>query len=289
MSQTAEDWESVYEATALCQEYNIETYPIYDDAYYGAPALEPIVEEMSYMAENTGGEVFHYENARQIAAALTRVLSQKRVDYYLEYTTTNPSRDGTRREVTVETTYRYAEGSAEGEYRAPQDTYCNLAAVSLAGDKDAVNAGQDLALTGTVANIGGVPAEEIPVGFYLGDPAEGGLLLEMQTIALLAPDETVRLESTWYALPGEHRLYLVVDPGDTIVETDKTNNVAVLTVPVAGNRLPDLLVLPEEICFDSPGPACGQKVEVTARVRNLGDPAGEFSVAFYRGSESGVN
>lgn len=288
MSQTAEDWESVYEATALCQEYNIETYPIYDDAYYGAPALEPIVEEMSYMAENTGGEVFHYENARQIAAALTRVLSQKRVDYYLEYTTTNPSRDGTRREVTVEATYRYAEGSAEGEYRAPQDTYCNLAAVSLAGDKDAVNAGQDLALTGTVANIGGVPAEEIPVGFYLGDPAEGGLLLEMQTIALLAPDETVRLESTWYALPGEHRLYLVVDPGDTIVETDKTNNVAVLTVPVAGNRLPDLLVLPEEICFDSPGPACGQKVEVTARVRNLGDPAGEFSVAFYRGDpESG--
>jgi hypothetical protein len=79
----------------------------------------------------------------------------------------------------------------------------------------------------TVFNDGSVPASNVLVRFYAGDPSQGGTLLHEQTIAgPIAPGQNVPLTVTIPALPEGRviRIFGVVDPDNTITECNEANN-----------------------------------------------------------------
>jgi subtilase family serine protease len=276
--QTQEDLDSIAEATQLCKDNNVEAYP-----FHGfSDTAETVKNQMRTLAQGTGGEMFFFQDAIQVVNYLSRVLSQKRVHYTIEYKTSNQSKDGTLRTVTIDASYRQATGTDEGQYRAPQDTFCDLAFAGF--DSEFIHSEkQSVNLNLIVQNNGGIPAENGQVEVYLGNPADGGILLSSENIDLLAPNEVVTLEIPWITIPGTHQFYAVVDPRNEIVELNEGNNLAILEVRVPGNQLPDLLVLDEEIVLSNDTPSYGQKIEIRAKVHNLGSDSGVFEVGFYQG------
>ncbi|MBC8252768.1 MAG: DUF1565 domain-containing protein, partial [Ardenticatenia bacterium] len=79
-----------------------------------------------------------------------------------------------------------------------------------------------------VHNDGEIPAENVAVQFYLGDPEQGGTQLgETQIIARIEPGEGQTVNVAWQpATPGTYTIYVWVDPAGTIIEADESNNLA---------------------------------------------------------------
>ena len=96
--------------------------------------------------------------------------------------------------------------------------------LSVAGDQQFP--GSTVILRATVRNIGDTPLRDLPVAFYLGDPAAGGLEIGRQTITgwLNGGDSTtVSLNWTVSASLPAH-LYAVADPDRRSADSDMSNN-----------------------------------------------------------------
>ncbi|MCL6614175.1 MAG: hypothetical protein K6U03_06120, partial [Firmicutes bacterium] len=282
VGQDANDLASIAEATELCRANNVEAYPFYGFSDTG----QSVKDEMQTLAQGTGGEMFFFQDANQVVNYLLRVLSQKKVHYYLEYETKNISRDGTLRTVAIEASYRQAVGSGQGRYRAPQDSFGDLVITRF--EADPVSAEDEVCmLRALVGNAGGVRVENAEVAFFLGDPRAGGILLEAKVLPALEPNATITLAVPWRSRAGEHRFYLVLDRRNEITETNEENNEAYVDLSVPGPGKPDLLVLGSEISFTQENPSCGQRIGIVARIRNIGLPSGPAEVGFYLGDPAG--
>lgn len=275
--QTPSSLESIRETVQVCKANRVETYPFY--GYFLNPQVK---DEMQLLALGTGGEAFFFEDGSQVVSYLLRVLSFKKTDYTIEYDSSNPSKDGTTRLVTLEASYRLTKGSAQGQYRAPQDQFSDLVAAAITTDP-VVTENQELTVRATVRNEGGIRVENVRVDFYFGDPQHGGILIDSQTIPSLLPNQIVDVTSEWTSRPGTHRLYVVVDPANAVTELNENNNTANVELHVPGEPKPDLSVSSSEVTFGRFSPSCGERVPITARVRNTGSACGSFQVAFYQG------
>lgn len=79
----------------------------------------------------------------------------------------------------------------------------------------------------TVINTGNTAQQNIPVSFYVGDPQDGGALIETAVISsklLPGDEETVSVEWTVPETSATIALYAVVDPEGTIEEDVPANN-----------------------------------------------------------------
>jgi len=76
----------------------------------------------------------------------------------------------------------------------------------------------------TVKNLGAAGATAVVVTLYDGDPATGGILIEGQTILNIAAGGTGTASLRLYTPPKTGYLYFVVDPDNSINESDETNN-----------------------------------------------------------------
>jgi len=81
-------------------------------------------------------------------------------------------------------------------------------------------------VTATIRNNGPGNAENVQIQLFDGDPDEGGVPVSLpQKIALIpAGGGTGETMFRWSASPGTHRLYVVVDPANTVPELDEGNN-----------------------------------------------------------------
>jgi hypothetical protein len=89
--------------------------------------------------------------------------------------------------------------------------------------------GQSMVISATVRNSGDLALDGVAVGFYDGDPVQGGALIGTATWpGPLAAGFTATL-TTIYTVPttgGAHVLYAVADPANAIAEADETDNTA---------------------------------------------------------------
>jgi subtilase family serine protease len=138
--------------------------------------------------------------------------------------------------------------------------------------------GETDTLAAYVKNIGDF---EIDAGglvrFYQGHPDSAGsiALVPDAVLPAMAPDDSVQVKAPWPVAAGTHRLYAVVDPGETIDEQDDNNNLAYLKVSI----VPDLAV--DSVRVSDPNPEPGDEVTLRAYVRNVGaSPAQDYSVRF---------
>ncbi|MFB0560869.1 MAG: NosD domain-containing protein [Candidatus Lokiarchaeia archaeon] len=75
-----------------------------------------------------------------------------------------------------------------------------------------------------VENIGEAGATGVVVGLYDGDPATGGAMLDGETILHIPAGGTANFSLILYETPKSGFLYIVVDPGNMIMESNETNN-----------------------------------------------------------------
>jgi len=144
--------------------------------------------------------------------------------------------------------------------------------------------GSALRISALVRNTGAIPAADVEVAFYDGDPDSGGALLSIQTLASLDPGASVPVEHTvdFVAGAADRLVFFVVDPQKQIAEIDENDNRAFESLVVLG--LPDLAVSPGALSLVPRFPRPGDAVTLTVQVTNLGEqPAANVLVRVHEG------
>lgn len=139
--------------------------------------------------------------------------------------------------------------------------------------------GRELNVRSTLANLGQSRAEDFAAGLFLGDPRSGGALLDAQTGLSLEPGQTLTLDFTVPDFPGrgDISLFVMVDTGLEIAETNETNNLGV--IDTIARAKPDLGSGAQEVTVDPPTPVPGLSAQVRARLSNRGEQASEPALA----------
>jgi hypothetical protein len=107
--------------------------------------------------------------------------------------------------------------------------------------------GEELTITVSVSNKGAIPVENLEVSFHDGDPESGGVPIGgIEMLPSLPSGELEELSITWKATgAGMHRIYVVVDPANSIHESDETNNTIYGEIKVGGESTPAIPALTE--------------------------------------------
>ena len=71
----------------------------------------------------------------------------------------------------------------------------------------------------TILLLGNISAENVKVALFID-----GELVEQQLVKSITPGSTLPVFFTWLTTRGDHKLRVEVDPDNTIMETDETNN-----------------------------------------------------------------
>lgn len=88
-------------------------------------------------------------------------------------------------------------------------------------------------ITARIRNLGEDDVSNVNVKFYDGDPNGDGIQIGSDIdILKIASYSWKDVNVTWTSSGGRHKIFVVVDQGDTIEETDETNNVAIVSVNV---------------------------------------------------------
>lgn len=277
---SAEDTEAVNEMIKAAQSTKPQAifYP-----FWGVEVQDSniIATDMKRAAKATGGEAFPFKNATQVVQAIVRGVQRSISDYQITYTTHNTAKDGTLRKVKTETTYNVSKGTAEGEYTAPLDNMADLLFVKgITTTPDPLVPGQTGQLTVHVRNNGGVPAQNILVRFTIN----GGLVIGERTITSLNPAQTVVVSVPWRALPAGGKIVVLLDPNNTVKESNESNNRVEEDLKLPGTRGTDLAVTSYGLSITPIPAAKGQKVKLAAQVYNLGqNDVKQVLVSFFRG------
>jgi len=145
-----------------------------------------------------------------------------------------------------------------------------------------------VAVTAQVANYGNITTTApIEVSFWEGDPHARGTLLGSATTTSTVPPRyrgTRPAQIAWQTVAtGTHRLFVEVDPGETMAESKEDNNLAFYEL----SFYPDWTVAEVESVPRTPPISQGEVMTLTlqARIGNKGTAAAEgVGVQFFEGS-----
>ena len=107
--------------------------------------------------------------------------------------------------------------------------------------------GNNLSIKVMVHNSG-VKAENVSVGFYEGDPANGGVIINSKQISVINKGGQQEVSLSYHTVSkiGEHNIYVTVDPYNSIPEIREDNNQSEITFKIEGSEPPNIAkILPE--------------------------------------------
>ena len=155
--------------------------------------------------------------------------------------------------------------------------------------------GKTVTFKTNIYNMGESTARNITITAYDGDPENNKKLTSFrstrsETIAEIAPGEIKEVDLLWdpeaYEGVGVHEIHFVIDPFNRIEELSEENNKSTYTLTL--HDLPDLYVNPwydHRIKINTANnriPVWSEPIQLSARVRNLGDSAAEYvRMTFY--------
>ena len=141
----------------------------------------------------------------------------------------------------------------------------SLSANALTATGTTFLAGDTITLNATVVNSGNLAVQNAQVGFYDGDPKNGGALIQTVTLAgwlVASGSQTASITWTIPSPVAAHTVYAVVNPANQVTESDKTNN----TQSLALNGVNF------ELTYLSGSAAKDGSVHVVVQVKNIGAP-----------------
>jgi len=130
----------------------------------------------------------------------------------------------------------------------------------------------------TILNVGELEANNIVVEFL-----DNGAEFDSLYIPSIPSGSSETVSVSWIATPiGWHSITVVIDPDNTIDESNEHNNVAIRDVYVYPLMFPsDLYIHSEDIVFSNTHPDPGEEVTIYATVHNEGpEPAQNIPVVF---------
>ncbi|HIE30282.1 TPA: T9SS type A sorting domain-containing protein, partial [Candidatus Poribacteria bacterium] len=133
----------------------------------------------------------------------------------------------------------------------------------------------------TVHNLGGVGAENVNVAFYQGDPLADAPLIDSETIPAITAGSSETASISWTAPAGTSDIYVRVDEAKEIDERDEANNTAFNSITII--LKPDLSLTAEDISLDAEFPLAGKPTIITANVHNENNSVVGVLVSFYDG------
>jgi len=138
--------------------------------------------------------------------------------------------------------------------------------------------GDTITIYAEIHNIGEEDAYNVTVCFY-----DEGEMLNCTTVPVVNASGMETIEMFWNAAPvGWHRIKVVVDGNNTILESDENNNVATRYIYVSPEDAADLCIHSEDIVFSNTNPAPGENVTFYAIIHNIGEAeAQNVTVRFY--------
>ncbi|WP_426212029.1 CARDB domain-containing protein [Massilia sp. TWP1-3-3] len=130
--------------------------------------------------------------------------------------------------------------------------------------------GAAVTLTQVVRNSGTAAAANVEVAFYDGDPAAGKLIGALQSIASIAPGQSVPVTTTWTRYPDahDHLVFFVADPAAKLSDISRDDNEAFIVV--SANSLPDLAIAGGDLLVTPELPRPGDALTISATLANLG-------------------
>jgi subtilase family serine protease len=148
----------------------------------------------------------------------------------------------------------------------------DLAVAGVHAANPSVRYEEVLMITATVSNLGGKPAQNFTVRFtYQSGPYPQ--LIGDQTVALVGPGEYRNVTQAWTVLvaEGNYTINAAVDPQNSVLETNKSNNAGSTRVAVlAAQELRPELRLGTPVI--SPlEPKKGRTVNITVTITNVGN------------------
>jgi subtilase family serine protease len=147
--------------------------------------------------------------------------------------------------------------------------------------------GRQAEIVTTVRNSGTLPAENVLVRLYAGNPNAGGKQIGAdQVIPVIAAGGTATVRYSWDTLgsQGVTYLYVLVDPAGTIADANRGNNTAIREAFVTPADKPDLLIAAEDLIVTPASPREGDTLSVSVDVHNRGTATGNVKVALYNGN-----
>ncbi|MFZ2655052.1 MAG: CARDB domain-containing protein, partial [Victivallales bacterium] len=144
-------------------------------------------------------------------------------------------------------------------------------------------------ISAEIVNQGGISANNVLVRFYDGDPRQGGARLGGDlAFSGIAPGGHAKANLETALPAGNHRIYVSVDPSNTILESDEGNNTAFAGIEVLSAPLPDIFIDQNEITVPQGDIRSGDLVKIAVKVRNIGEgAANKVKIRLYQGPPVG--
>lgn len=122
-----------------------------------------------------------------------------------------------------------------------------------------------------VRNNGSVSAANVEVGFYNGDPANGGELIGLAPSISLDSDSSERVSIDWAVVPeaGDIVVHAIADPNQAVAEFLESDNSAFKVLKSLS--LADLTVSASDINLTPALPKEGDAIQLNVRVYNFGE------------------
>ena len=166
------------------------------------------------------------------------------------------------------------------------DLYVNMEDITFT--PEAPVDGDNLIITAVIHNPTTIDVDNVVVGFYDGNPTAGGMELGRGELPYV-PAEGEKAFPIQIALSeGIHEIYVLIDPDNTLRETNKGNNIAFKAITVSPRFVDqDLFINASDIGMNPVAPWDGAKVIVSAVVQSSGiRDIQNVPVAFYDGDPS---
>jgi len=140
--------------------------------------------------------------------------------------------------------------------------------------------GDVITISSRIHNIGELEASDVVVKLFDNDTEIGSVRIPS------IPSNSYKTASiSWTAFPeGLHKITVIIDPDNTIAESNKFNNKATRYINVYLPYEPpsELYIYSEDIVFSNTNPDWGENVIIYATIHNNGPaPAQNFNVTFY--------
>ncbi len=172
---------------------------------------------------------------------------------------------------------------------APADIRVTNPDSSIKSAGAVIRAGETVTVSVQVHNTGGLPANDVLVKFYDGDPSLNSTqVIGNATIASIPVHQSAPATLAWTAIAGIATIWVWADPDDTLNEYDFADNKAWTGVTISSVDLAvsssDISIVPAVVMDGVTKAPSGSVVTINATVHNLGIGAADgVYVRFYDG------
>ncbi|UCH88033.1 MAG: zinc ribbon domain-containing protein [Thermoplasmata archaeon] len=216
-----------------------------------------------------GGELKLYSNGT------TKVTGQAIIKVIGEIITPTQTLKGIERSYYLNATYKEKEYVSDSEgFSSPSTNIMKkvsftqlpdlkVEGLTITGER---TEGKMLKFKATIKNIGTFEARDITVRFLV----DNEMIVADQPIGYLEKNKATSVEAQWSAELGEFPVSIMVDPTESIGESDEFNNYYNTTLEVQTGA-PDITVHAGDINFNPVKPTLEQTINISIAVGNTGD------------------